>query len=314
MTSESAALSTGAIGRPGPTFEGRAAVTLRAMALLGGFVGIVMLGGGTRVPAPAQIVLPAVFAFITLSWAAAVWIDRGEPWAVHAAKPLLMALVTFGVIDVVLSLQRSTLQIPLGAVLAVWAFRAPATSVAPPAWPARTKGLVAAFVALHGVITLGPSVLGPGGPFAVSQSDIHVSLAVECGDPDKGVPEAIPITFSWYWLRTEPFPSTSDNVAIAWDAASADQFYFDDVEASDNELIWSGGSGGDSQASADRLVMNFGAGVTFGVDLSTRGFQPGSASVTLRRQPDAGAHGRVSIGATYAHAGWEARTTHDCEW
>ncbi|MFL5680387.1 MAG: hypothetical protein ACJ77B_07285 [Chloroflexota bacterium] len=314
MTSESAALTGGAVARPGPTFEGRAAVTLRAVALFAGFVGIAMLGGGIRPPEPALIVLPAVFALIVLSWAAAVWIDRREPWAVQAAKPLLGALVAFGVIDILLSLQHSTIQIPLGAVLAVWAFRAPATPVAPPAWPARAKALVAAFVALHAVITLGPSVLGSGGPFAVGRDDIHVSLALDCGDPAAGVPDAIPVTFTWNWLRTEPFPSTSDNVAIAWDPGSPDLFYFDNVTSSDNEVIWSGGSGGESQALADRLVMNFGAGVTFAVDQSAQGYQLGSASVTLRRQPDAGPHGRISIAATYAHAGWEARTTHDCEW
>lgn len=321
MESGSAALER-ALERPRPSFEWRTAVVLRVTAAFVAVVTVLVLAGSSAPPLPPAVLLVAVATYCLIAWVAARGIADRRPWALAAAAALLWTLIGFGFVDVAVGLQHSKITIPLGAVLAVWAFGAPRSLPPLPAHGGRRgPSLIAGFLVASGALSLGPWVTGPDGPFAAGEGDIVVSLSVECGPSAAGVPKTVPVTFRWSWNRDEPFPSGFDGVAIAWrgqDDLDEELFFITEDVPQPASAGVAPGAQPPSAERADALNAPYGHGVTFAVDLATQRFGPGKVELTLQRSSGVPVtHGYLDVRAGYVHLGrWVAKPlpSEACQW
>ena len=319
MASGSGALTSGIPERSGPTFEGRAAVALKAVAAFAAVVGVILLGSQSLPLAPVVLLVTAA-GFCLLALVAARGIDQRRPWALTAAPALLWILLAFGLLDVVIGLAASRIQIPLGALLAIWAFRAPPSVPRPAAEGHRGSALIAGFLVANTALSVGPTLAGPGGPFAAGEADLAVSLAADCGPPDAGVPRTVPVILRWSWSRGEPFPGGSDGIAIAWrgtDGEGGEPFLVDGVSPPAAEGIVQGGAAPSADV-IDAFISTYGSGVSFAIDLAAQRFRPGEIALTLRRGSEVPvARGDLRVQAAYVHLGrWQVTTLPDtiCQW
>jgi hypothetical protein len=321
MTSESTAEIAAVPAPRRPTFERRASLSLRALAVFAVVATVFLIGNGSPPMAPIFLV-PAAAAFAVTAWFVGTAIDRGRPWAVAVAPALLAILILSGVIDFLAGVDRHTLQIPVGLLLAIWSFAAPRAGV--PDYtdrPALRVAVLATFTAASFALSLGPTVLGPGDPFDARPADIAVSLDVGCtsGGP---VPTTVPVHFTWLWQRGAPFSSGVDGIAIAWRGRAAAD---DDTElfvARDSpnlpDGVWMGG-GEQSGADADEYVAQLGAGLTFGVTDPPRQYDGGAINIELIRSPNEPAtDASLLVSAMYSYRGrWHviAKPMQDlCTW
>ena len=319
MTSESAAIPEGSARRREPEFERRAALALKAVAVFGAVVGIVLIANGSS-PRPVPLFLATVLAYCTTAWFAATGIDAGRTWALGAAPILLAAMLVTGVIDFLLAAQQNVLRIPLAAVVAIWALAAPRSAPRLVGRDRRVAGaVVGLFTAASLVLTVGPVLAGPSGPFAAAESDLTLSIDVSCG-PAGTYPVTVPVTVRWSWTRGEPFPSGTDAVAIAWYSGAEDgtkELLTVQPDFQTTPGVWSGG-GEASSADAQRFVAANGGGLMFGVDLAEQRYRPGSVSITLERSsPTVVEHGALDVRALYSHLGrWRvtSRPMPGCTW
>jgi hypothetical protein len=179
MTSESGPIGESAATRVPPEFERRASLALKAVAVFGAIVAIVLVANGNS-PLPAAMFLALVVTYGVTAWLAARAIDGRKRWGLGAAPMLLAVLLLFGVVDFFAAVQQNVLRIPLAGVVAVWALAAPRST---PRLAGRDRriaaGVVVLFAAASAALTVGP--LLASGPFAASESDLNLSLDVACG-------------------------------------------------------------------------------------------------------------------------------------
>jgi hypothetical protein len=331
MTSESAALDR--LGDPRrPTFEWRASTAFKAVVAFTAAVGAIVVAGTGQLP-PAYL-LVAIAASVACLLVTARGLDAGDGWAHAAAPAMLWILIGFGLVQVLIALGESRIEFPIGAILAVWAFRAP-RSIPPAAVDRRrVQAVVGTFLVAHAALVVGPPLIGPTGPFAARQDDLNVSLAFDCGAATGGVPDKVPATFRWAWNRGEPFAEGIDGIAIAWtgqdtsgpDGAPGDPDAEDPgglfVLAEPEPVLADGVSQGGGAVSSEQADAFFrgsgGGGTTFAVDLAVQQFKPGEIALTLRRASLVPvAHGYLQFDAVYVHLGrWtlKVRSTTGCRW
>jgi hypothetical protein len=302
-------------GTGGPTREYRAAVTLVIAATFVLVVLLLVIGvnpEGQPVRWAVSLVGPIVL-MVTL-FATAFGLAQRAEWAAAAMTPLLYLLVVSGAISFVLALTRSTFEIPIGLILAIWALRAPTSR------SARPNAVTAAVLAVAVVAALwafpAELLLRPGGPLIVDETAFQPALGVTCAPPVGADPARIHVSYDWHWLRSEPWAGGQDVVKV-------EVF----PEGTESGLI--GLALGEADPLAPGIsqedISIFGPlGLTFGIDLATTGFGPQTVGFGLVGPTTLGS-GVVDVKATYRHGSassdgntgtalWTVETSVDCEW
>ena len=244
-------------------------------------------------------------------------------WARAAMTPALSILAFSGVVTFLLSLAGGGIDIPLGAILAIWALRAPPRGAPDPA-PGQPEGrvlapiLVAVFVVVAAWPLIVPTAIQPGGPLIAASTDLDLELtatscAGEAGVPDVP-PEAIDVVLRWTWARDEPMRSGTDAVVLSWATMGREDltgYYLDEP------IQQQPGITEEDRSGLSAVYRN---------DLAARGFEPGSVTFRLHRPHElASGPGLVQVAATYAHhymgivgttpsAVWTRAEVMNCEW
>jgi len=263
-----------------------------------------------------MVTLAGPIVLMLVMFAAAFGLAQRAVWAIAAMTPLLYLLAVSGVISFVLALTRSTFEIPLGLILAIWALRAP---------QARATGSVGAgaaavvAVAVTAALWVLPAevLLLPGGPLIVDETALQPSLGVTCAPPQGNEPARIHVGYDWRWLRSEPLASGQDFIEIeAFPDGPEDGFAVGFAIEQSDPLpagIW------------QEDIAIFGPlGMTYGVDLATTGFGPEAVGFALIGPTAFVGPGVVHVKASYRHgpesagnvrsALWTVETSADCAW
>lgn len=308
----------------GPSREYRASVTF----MIGGaaiLVVLLLLSGSLLQAAPpirGVFALVGVLLGIVVMFGTAYGLSNGRGWAVAVATPILLLVVVAGVVETIVALTHSTINIPIGALLALWALRAPIRTQADSSGGSPAWGLAGA-LAFGGMLlsagwpVVSPLLLQAGGPFIVGAASLQPSLKLTCPGTPRSAPTRASVTYDWRWSRAEPWAAGNDTITLA--------AYIDRAEDSAGYAIdWSTqGSAGTWQS--DIMIFDP-QGVVFGIDLARAGFTPGSVGFGLESSSEgASAHGSIDIQATYLHAPadtggpdspavWQVITQARCEW
>lgn len=306
----------------GPSREYRASVTFMIGGAVILMVALLVSGSVLQAVPPIRgvVALAGVLLGIVVMFGTAYGLSQGRGWAAAVATPMLVLLVVAGAIETVVALTRSTINIPIGALLAVWALRAPMRTVGAsggsPAWGA------AGLLAFGGMLVsaawpiVSPLLVRDGGPFVVAASSLQPSLKLTCPGTPAAAPSTVTVTYDWRWSRAEPWAAGIDTITLV--------AYVDGAEDSAGYTIdvTTRGSAGTHQS--DLMIFDP-QGVVFGVDLAQAGFAPGSVGFGLNSSSEgASANGSIDIQATYRHAPadtrgqsaaiWQVVTQARCEW
>jgi hypothetical protein len=300
----------------GPTREYRAsAAFLIAAAFM--LVILLLVVGSVSTGPPARWVVPLVgpVVLMLILFATAVGLAQRATWATVAMTPLLYLLVVSGAISFVLGLLRSTLEVPLGLILAVWALRAPPSTASLPLGRVATAVVATALAAALWAL---PSefLLRPGGPLVLDASALEHSLQVSCTAPHGAEPARIHVRYDWRWLRSEPLAGGQDQITVEVHQQGTDSGPIA-LALDETDPLPSG-------ISQQDISIFPPLGMTFGVDLATTGFGPQSVGFGLIG-PSSQGSGVVTVDARYRHGaasstgtggieGWSAQTSVDCEW
>jgi hypothetical protein len=116
-----------------PTREYRGTVTFSVAAAFGI---VVLVLAGSHLPSgigtTGNVVALGLIVGIVADLIEASGLSSGRDWARYAMTPMLWIILIAGVISFVLALAQSTIQIPIGTMLAIWALRAqPAAAMGP---------------------------------------------------------------------------------------------------------------------------------------------------------------------------------------
>jgi hypothetical protein len=302
---------------PRPSREYRAAVALSLTAIF--TLAILALYGNVMSvfpPVTRAVTLagPGTGAFVGLLMA--FGLARGATWARSAMTPVLWLVVVSGSVSFVLALMRGSIDIPLGALLAIWALRAPPTIDRRPSPLGRAIVGVMTIVAAWPLIAL--LALQPGGVLLTAESDFDASLELSGACPGSGVaapgdaPEAIDVTFRWSWHRAEPFREGIDELTITWFTfgAGEDLGYYQDQPLPQAAGV----------TEEDRWIGR----TTYRIDLAQQSFEPGEVRIRLlRATPPPPGLGEVNVMAQFLHAPtgssvrpalWGAVEQARCEW
>ena len=223
-------------------------------------------------------------------------------WASAAMTPALWILALGGLLTFLVSLAGGGIDIPIGAILAIWALRAPPRATPAPApAPGQSAGgvlvpiLVAALVVVAAWPMIGPTATQPGGPLIAADTDLNLELQTVAPCPgDAGrahdPPDAIDVVLRWTWARAEPMRAGTDAVVLSWATMGGEEvagYFLDEPMPQDAGIT-----------EEDRSGMF----AVYRNDLGTRGFEPGSVTVRLRRPHEiTSGPGLVQVAATYAH-------------
>ncbi|HTK44702.1 MAG TPA: hypothetical protein VL749_05080 [Patescibacteria group bacterium] len=112
------------VAAPGPpTREYRATVTFVVAAGFIVFILAVFSGYMSRLPPATSVVLGSlVVVAVDATEAYGLYLRR--PWARFAMTPMLWIVLVLGLLSSLVALSRSTIEIPIGSILAIWAFNA----------------------------------------------------------------------------------------------------------------------------------------------------------------------------------------------
>jgi hypothetical protein len=245
-------------------------------------------------------------------------------WANAAMTPVLWILFLGGVLTFLISLGRGSLDVPIGAILAIWALRAPLRAAPDPAAGQPLSGvlaaiLVAALVVVAAWPLIVPTATQPGGPLIAADTDLHLELqtAAPCpGDagPAHDPPETIDVVLRWTWARDEPMSSGTDAIVLNWATMGGEElagYYLDEP------IQQQPGITEEDRSGLFAVYRN---------DLGSRGFEPGSVTIRLHRPHEiTSGPGLVQVAATYAHhytgligssvAGvWTRAVVMNCDW
>jgi hypothetical protein len=299
--------------------EARAALVLKIMAVIG-LCGVIL----ALIPDsfPNSALLTAVFNLATslisiLYFLEARGIDRGRPWALAAARPILVVLGAWGAYAAVAGFSQGTVRVPFELAFAVWAFLGDRSTLPTPRPVARSFGLIAAAVPLIGTMAFGHLVFGWGGLLDPDEEDLVASLQVDCGDPSAGPPAEIPVAFDWSWASRAPLPNEVDTLVIGWsgDNAAGEPLYFYGRGPTTDPSIRSGQRGELGRSMVEEAYAESSAGFQWAIDLSRRDYEPGQITLTLRRGSEPTGTPSLTVRASYVHLGiWRSETTASCTW
>ena len=307
------------------SFEWRASRVFKVMGVVG-FAGIVLS------------LLPDSFPNSTLltvafNWAAGLvsviyllearGIDRGELWAIKAARPLLVLVAAWSAYATLSGLLAGgVLRPPFELALVAWAF------LGDPGFPGRTapapgsltRGIVltVAAVPLLGTMAFGYLVFGWGGLLDVDQDDLVGSLQVDCGEAAAGPPAEIAVRYSWSWADTAPLPNEVDTVVVGWSGEDAEgrPLYILGDSTEEDPTIRSGQRGSLGEALVSEARAGSRAGFQFAVDLNQRGYRPGDIRLVLTRAREQAGPASITVRASYVHLGlWRTEAAPvTCSW
>ncbi len=305
------------------SFEGRASIALKVLAVLG-YSGVVlaMFPGST----PAATLLSLAFNVAALLLASlllvvAVGLDKRRPWAGAAARPLLVLLITAGVITIAIAWSENRIRVPFDVVLSAWAlFGRPEANPMPRQQP-RSLGVAGGAFLLMGSMLASPQLFSWGGVFDVHEADFTSTLAADCGASGSGLPERITIRYDWSWAASAPVPSGTDIVVLGWtaaDSAGRPLYVIDQIPPS-SPGVYSGLNGYPSTAMADVVGHESQGSFRWAMPLSEQHFAPGHIELHLERSAAAAAEPNpqpLTITAAYVHLGlWrQSPPTVTCSW
>ena len=132
-----------------PTREYRATVTFVVAAGFILFILAVFSGYMSRLP-PATSVFLGSLLVLAVDATEAYGLYLRRPWARFAMTPMLWIVLVLGLLSSLVALGRSTIEIPIGSILAIWAFNArpsKALGRVPASSTAGTILIILAFVA-----------------------------------------------------------------------------------------------------------------------------------------------------------------------
>jgi hypothetical protein len=246
-------------------------------------------------------------------------LDRRRPWAVAAARPLLVILLASGIYSVAAALGAGRMKIPFDGILAVWALLAPGDVSLRGEVGGRSLGLVGVTLGLLAVLQLATPIFGWNGLLDIHQQDLHASTHVDCGPPGGGLPAKIRVTYDWSWSSRPLIPSGLDSVVIGWDGDDGvgRPLYVLDETPPTAVGIRSGQQEDPSADMARQVEGETRASWHWGVATDKQRFAPGHIELVLMRPRDAPPEPEaLTVRASYIHVGvWRS---HDpavvCHW
>lgn len=305
------------------SLEDRASRVFKAMAVIG-FAGIIL----SLLPDtfPNSTLLTVAFNWAaglisTLYFVEARGLDRGRPWAIAAARPLLIVLGGWSAYAAMAGLNQGIIRLPFELVLVGWAF------LGGPGYPwladsprfaGRAVALVAAAIPLVAVMAFGHLVFGWGGLLDVDKGDLVASLNADCGDPGAGPPDQIAVSFAWAWSNTAPLPNEVDTVFVGWsgDDAEGRPLYVLGGSPQADANIRPGQRGDLGLALVEEARGTSRGGFQWAVDLNRRGYEPGDVGLVLMRAREPAGPRSLTLTASYIHLGlWRSEASAiTCSW
>jgi hypothetical protein len=309
-------------GRPSREYRATAALLVTGIFML--LVILLYARTISSVPAIGVITLAGyvIGAFVEL--VIAFGLAWRLQWASAAMTPALWILGISGVLTFILSIAGGGVDIPIGAILAIWALRAPSRGTPDPAAGQPLGGALSAILVVALVVVAAwplivPAATQPGGPLIAASTDLHLELqpAAPCpGDagPVHDPPETIDVVLRWTWARTEPMRAGTDAIVLSWATMGGEEiagYYLDQPIQQESGIT-----------EEDRSAML----AVYRNDLGARGFEPGSVTIRLHRPNELGSGpGLVQVAATYAHhymglvrmtpqGLWTRAVVMNCEW
>ena len=290
------------------SLEARASLAFKILAALGVFGVVLAMIPGT-VPAStllAVMVNGAAAALAAVYVAEAIGLDRRRPWAVAAARPLLVVLAVSGIYSALVAFGEGRIRVPFDVGLAIWAWLG-APDATPIARQERDSvSLVGAAIALIALMSFGQQLFGWGGLLDVHQPDLQASITADCGTPGAGPPETITFAYDWAWGSGSPLPSGTDIVVVGWTGADAEGHpLYVIAEIPESEPGISPGFGGHpSTLMAGQVAKESTASFRWGIDLSEQELKPGRIALQLMRAREIPpGPNPLTITATYIHLG-----------
>ena len=300
--------------------EARAALVFKVMAVIGLCSVILALIPDSF---PNSALLTATFNLATslisiLYFLEARGIDRSRPWALTAARPMLVVLGAWGAYAAIAGFSQGILRIPFELAFVVWAFLGDRPTLPTPRPVPRSYGLIIAAIPLLGTMAFGYLVFGWGGLLDPDEEDLVASLQVDCGDPGGGPPAQIPVSFDWAWSSRAPLPNEVDTLVVGWsgDDADGEPLYVYGQSPSTDPTIRSGQRGALGRSLVDEARAESSAGFRWAVDLSQRDYEPGQVTLTLRLGSENPTETpSLTVRASYVHLGiWRSEATVSCAW
>jgi hypothetical protein len=316
-------VSTDAIApvRHGPTREDRAAKGFLTLALFSVLV-LIVAGSDATGFTPlerATGLAPAIVSIVALV-VALYGVAARRSWALAIVDPILWILVVEGIAISIRALAHSSLQIPIGTVLALWVLRAPREPVALQSGQPRASIASFALVGLFLVGAIGPfvgSAFLQAGGFLNRQGDLDATLSLDCGTQEGAPPATIRVRYAWSWLRREAFASGTDQIVIEW------------VDQADGGVTGYTLAGTQLPArgviEANREIGSPPA-IVFGGDLAANQTQSNEVGLVLQRTISDGQtsgrvevlvrymHGPVSVDDRFSSGIWATKSDQSCSW
>jgi hypothetical protein len=255
--------------------------------------------------------------FALLFVVVALSLDRGKGWAAGIIRPLLALLVVWGAYTLLTQVAAGLFRIPTTMIIAGVALFMPADG-----WPATRLTVRGAIVlvlvaALCVHQTVSRALWGWGGYFDVTATDLHASVAVECGSGEP--PDRLRISYEWSWSDSVPLPNDEDQIVVGWegDGVEGRPLYGPIDLPAETDAIQLGVSNGPSGRMAKAIKDTWRGGFMVRLDMHQLEFGKGRIEAELVRTaaqpvPDQ----TVVFGASYVHAGvWRSDLpTVTCSW
>ncbi len=302
------------------SLEARAALVFRALTVINA-AGVVLALFPPIIPVSTLHTLgfnAGAAALAALYWLVSKGLDRKEPWAVAAVRPLLILVAIAGVYSMLVAFGEGKIRIPFEIVLAGWALIGPADASPLPRIAGRGIAALLIAVALLATQAFGERVFGWGGALDVGETDLSADLSVSCGEARSDPPPMIPLAYEWSWDRTSPFPSGADMLVIGWSGSDSQgrPLYVVGRIPENTVGIQAGRVGYPSEAMGKAAAGESEANYRWAIDLDRQQLAPGRIELELRfardQVPDAGS---LELKASYIHLGaWRHVTTVTCTW
>jgi hypothetical protein len=308
---QSADIVRPAIDTEGPrsgSLEARASLAFKILAAFGIF-GVVLATFPGTIPVSTLLTVMvngAAAALAAVYVAEAIGLDRRRPWAVAAARPLLIVLAASGLYLTLVAWGEGRIRVPFDVGLAIWAWLGAPDATPIASQERRSVSCVGAGIALIALMSFGQQLFGWGGLLDVHEPDLRASIAADCGEPGVGPPETITFEYDWAWGSGSPLPSGTDIVVVGWTGADAEgnPLYVIDEIPESGLGIRPGFGGYPSTPMAGRVAKESTASFRWGIDLSRQGLTPGRTALRLMRAREIPpGPNPLTITATYIHLG-----------
>lgn len=308
--------------QPG-SLEGRASIAFKVLAVIGyGGVVLAMFPGATPVATFLTVAFNiAAFLLATLLLVVGLGLEKRQPWAVAAARPLLVLLILSGLATLAIAWSEARIRIPFDIALAGWALLGPADVKPIARLEPRSAGLAVGAALLMASMLASPQLFSWGGVFDVHETNLQATLAADCGTPGAGLPDQITLRYDWTWNASAPMPSGTDIVVLGWTAADSagHPLYVIDEIPDSGAGVFSGLNGYPSTQMADAIAKESQGAFRWAMPLDQQRFAPGHIELHLRRSEAAAVEAQpepLTVTASYIHLGlWQQQPPRvTCSW